>query len=43
MKNKHIALWMLCSLFVMGCGSKVSDTVISEKSLIEVLGYMFLM
>ena len=36
MKNKHIASWMLCSLFIMGCGSKVSDTVVSEKSLKEV-------
>ena len=43
MKNKHIASWMLCSLFVMGCGSKVSDTVVSEKSLKEVVGDKFLM
>ena len=38
MRNKHIASWMLCSLFIMGCGSKVSDTVVSEKSLKEVVG-----
>ena len=38
MKNKHIASWMLCSLFIMGCGSKVFDTVVSEKSLKEVVG-----
>ena len=43
MKNKHIASWMLCSLFIMGCGSKVSDTVVSEKSLKEVVGDKFLM
>lgn len=42
MKNKHIASWMLCSLFIMGCGSKVSDTVVSEKSLKEVVGDKFL-
>ncbi|RGM93484.1 endo-1,4-beta-xylanase [Phocaeicola plebeius] len=43
MRNKHIASWMLCSLFIMGCGSKVSDTVVSEKSLKEVVGDKFLM
>lgn len=43
MMNKHIVPVTLCSLFLMACGSNVSKTTVSEKSLKEVVGDKFLM
>lgn len=42
MKKKHIVSALLCSFFLMACGSNVSKMTVSEKSLKEVVGDKFL-